>query len=57
MEPLSVNVEDAGRIVGLSRSRIYQMIADGQVEVVRFGRRTVVKTSSLRRLVGEAEAA
>jgi hypothetical protein len=51
IEPISVRVPDAVRITGLSRSRIYQLIASGDIEVAKVGRSTVVLVASLRSLV------
>ena len=52
MEQISVRISDAVRLTGLSRTKIYQLIAHGDLEVVKIGRSTVVLASSLRELVG-----
>ena len=51
MEPLAVSVNDAARVLGLGRTSIYAMISDGRLERFKLGRRTLIKTSSIRRLV------
>ncbi|WP_066816895.1 helix-turn-helix domain-containing protein [Sphingomonas mali] len=51
IEPISVRIPDAVRMTGLSRSRIYQLIATGDVEAAKVGRSTVVLVASLRALV------
>jgi len=51
IEPISVRIPDAVRMTGLSRSRIYQLIAAGDVEAAKVGRSTVVLVASLRALV------
>lgn len=38
-------------MTGLSRSRIYQLIASGDIEAAKVGRSTVVLVASLRALV------
>jgi hypothetical protein len=38
-------------MTGLSRSRIYQLIASGDIEVAKVGRSTIVLVASLRSLV------
>ena len=50
-ELISVRVPDAVRMTGLSRSRIYQLIASGDVEAAKVGRSTVVLVASLRSLI------
>jgi excisionase family DNA binding protein len=51
VEPLAVSVNDAARVLGLGRTSIYAMIGDGRLEIFKLGRRTLVKTASIRRLV------
>ena len=36
-EPLLVRVEEAARLLGLSRSTLYEMLAAGEIESVRRG--------------------
>lgn len=51
VELISVRIPDAVRMTGLSRSRIYQLIASGDIEAAKVGRSTVVLVASLRSLV------
>jgi excisionase family DNA binding protein len=51
VEPLAVSVNDAARALGLGRTSIYAMIGDGRLETFKLGRRTLIKTASIRRLV------
>jgi excisionase family DNA binding protein len=51
MEALAVSINDAARVLGLGRTPIYAMIADGRLEAFKLGRRTLVKADSIRRLV------
>lgn len=53
MDVLAVSVNEAARIIGVGRTSIYSMIRDGRIETLKIGRRTVVKTSSLRRIIDE----
>ncbi|MFK4792185.1 helix-turn-helix domain-containing protein [Sphingobium sp. ZW T5_29] len=50
LSPLTVRVATAVRITGLSRSRIYELIQAGDIEIVKVGRATLVRYESLRRL-------
>jgi excisionase family DNA binding protein len=55
VEPLAVSVNDAARALGLGRTSIYGMIGDGRLETFKLGRRTLIKTASIRRLVDSQE--
>jgi len=50
---ISVSIEDAATLTGLSRSRIYELIDAGQVRSIHIGRRHLVLVSSLHELLGE----
>ncbi|WP_395337549.1 helix-turn-helix domain-containing protein [Novosphingobium sp. BL-8H] len=52
MEQISVRISDAVRLTGLSRTKIYQLISHGDLEVAKIGRSTVIIASSLREFVG-----
>ncbi len=47
-EPLTVRVPVALKMVGLSRSKFYEMVQDGEIEIVKVGRSTLVVVGSLR---------
>jgi excisionase family DNA binding protein len=51
MEPVTLRVNDAGSALGLSRSKVYDLIAAGKLEAVKLGGRTLVTASSIRALV------
>ena len=51
VEPLTVRISTAVRITGLSRSRIYELIQSGDLEVVKVGRATLIQYGSLKALV------
>lgn len=51
MEALAVSINDTAKALGLGRPSIYAMIADGQLEAFKLGRRTLVKAESIRQLV------
>lgn len=51
MEALAVSINDAARALGLGRTSIYAMIADGRLEAFKLGRRRLVKAESIRRLI------
>ena len=52
MEEPTLSVERAGRVVGLGRSAAYEAVGRGEIPTIRFGRRVVVPTAALLRLLG-----
>ena len=47
-EILAHSISDAVRISGIGRTRLYELIADGQIEARKSGNRTLVLAASLR---------
>lgn len=54
MEPLTISVSEAARVIGLGKTRTWALISSGELAAVKLGRRTLVRTDSLRALVGVA---
>lgn len=54
MEQLALTVVDAARAIGIGRSSLYRLINNGQLSVVKIGRRTLITTESLRDLVSRS---
>ncbi|GAB0061229.1 MULTISPECIES: helix-turn-helix domain-containing protein [Pseudomonas] len=52
--PLSVSVEDAARIVGYSRSGVYELIAAGDLKAFKIGRRRLILMTELKAWVERA---
>lgn len=52
--PITVSIPDAGRMIGLSRSRIYELLGEGRLESRKIGRRRLVVVRSLEKLVEAA---
>lgn len=52
IEPLALSINDTAQTLGLGRTSIYAMIADGRLEAFKLGRRRLVKVESVRRLIG-----
>jgi excisionase family DNA binding protein len=57
MEPVTVTVDGARKALGIGTTKIYELIGDGKLDAVKLGRRTLIKTESIRALVAELEAA
>ena len=51
MEQLAVSINDTVKALGLGRTTVYAMIADGRLEAFKLGRRRLVKVESIRRLI------
>lgn len=51
IEPICVKVNDAARMIGVGRTKLYELIAAGEVDVVKLGKSTRVTTASLNSLV------
>ena len=52
MDQLTVSISETARILGLGRTTIYAMIANGRLEAIKLGRRRLVKAESIQRLLG-----
>jgi excisionase family DNA binding protein len=55
-EPICVKINDAARMIGVGRTKLYELIATNQIEVVKLGKSTRVTTVSLRALVTRRRA-
>jgi len=51
---ISTTVDDACRVTGLGRTKIYELIGDGRLKTVTVGRRRLVMFDSLEALLGDA---
>lgn len=50
--PATMTVEDAGRLLGISRRAAYRAAAAGHLPVIRLGRRILVPTARLHQMLG-----
>ena len=51
VEPICVRVNDAARMIGVGRTKLYELISRGELETVKIGKATRVTTASLHNLV------
>jgi excisionase family DNA binding protein len=49
--PMCCSVYEAARVLGIGRTSLYGLLRDGRLDARKIGRRTVVLTVSLDRLV------
>jgi excisionase family DNA binding protein len=54
IEPLVLGVKDAAAFIGLSRSRLYELIEAREIEARKLGARTVVPIASLKAFVASS---
>ena len=52
MEPILCSQAEAGKILAIGKTKLGELISNGQIETVRIGTRRLVKISSLKRLAG-----
>lgn len=51
VEPICVKVNDAARMIGVGRTKLYELIASGEIKVIKLGKSTRITTASLQELV------
>ena len=54
--PLAYSLDDAARLVGVSRRHVYRLLAEGRLRSVLLGRRRLIAAAELARLL-EVDAA
>lgn len=50
-EPLTVRIPAAIRMTGIGRSKLYELIQSGDIEIVKIGSATLIPVESLRQLI------
>ena len=50
-QPIAVRIKEACRLTGIGRSKLYELIADGRLEIVKVGAITLVPMDSLLQLI------
>jgi len=51
LSPISVGIEDAARLIGVARSMLYEMIARGDIQTFKLGRRRLVRVKTLEAFI------
>ena len=54
-ERLVYTVAEAGEMLGISRAFVYELVARGELPVIKLGRRRLVPKVGLLALVGQSE--
>lgn len=55
--PITLNPEDAAKLVGVSRSTLFNLLREGKLRSFKIGRRRLVSRHELERFVKEQERA
>lgn len=55
IQPLRFEIEAAAQMLGISRSRLYEHIKDGRIELQKDGARSLVTLEELKRFVAANE--
>ncbi len=48
---ITVRIKEACRITGIGRSKLYELIAAGEIEIVKVGAMTLVPVAGLERFI------
>lgn len=54
-DKLAYTIPEACHAIGLSRSKIYELIAQGRLERRKIGKRTLIPVESLRALIARED--
>jgi excisionase family DNA binding protein len=54
-EPIAVRILEAVRLTGIGRSKLYELIASGEIETVKIGSCTLIPMASLHGLIERAK--
>ena len=56
MEPFLLPIPATCEALGIGRSKVYELINAGQLEIVKIGRRTLVRVASIRAMARDSAA-
>jgi excisionase family DNA binding protein len=51
LRPLTVRIREACRLTGIGRSKLYELIGAGEIEIVKVGTMTLIPIHSLQRFL------
>lgn len=52
IQPLTVRIKEACRLTGIGRSKLYALIKEGHIEVIKVGSITLIPMRSLNAFLG-----
>jgi excisionase family DNA binding protein len=53
LNPLLVGIPEAARLIGLGRSKLYQILNDGEISLIKLGGRSLISVDELRSYVAD----
>jgi excisionase family DNA binding protein len=56
-EPVCVRVSTAMRLLGIGKTKLYELVATGDLETIRIGRRTLIMQASIDAFVARLREA
>jgi excisionase family DNA binding protein len=56
-KPETADINETGRLLGVGRSMVYELIGNGTLPSLQIGKRRLVRRSAIRQLVAELEHA
>lgn len=51
IEPITVRIPDACRMLGIRRSKFYELVAEGEIRTLKLGSATLVPVEGIKELV------
>lgn len=54
LRPLTLDIKRTGRLLSLGRTKVFQLLATGELTKVKIGRRTLVTAESIEALVARS---
>jgi|GEM_PF-433308 len=54
-EPLTVRIATAVKLTGIGRSKLYELIAEGEIETIKVGTMTLIPMRSLKEFLNCSE--
>ncbi|MFC5068899.1 helix-turn-helix domain-containing protein [Flaviflagellibacter deserti] len=55
-KPLAYHIDEAAKVSGIGRSKIYEAVGEGALKAVKCGRRTLIKTEDLEAFIASLPA-
>lgn len=56
VEPLAYSPAEAARVIGISRARLYELMAEGVVPSLKLGHRRLIRRQAIDQPLAELEA-
>jgi excisionase family DNA binding protein len=53
LNPILVGIPEAARLMGLGRSKLYQILNEGELKLIKLGGRSLISVDELRSYVAE----